>query len=173
MGMRCNERYKKADDILRDNVGNRRRAFDPYAARQLQVSLANSIPFRQRDGQTPAWIIEFTPDSPECVTWSRVFRIWKRLTRDVLNPSFGSWLSDFASWFVRRRGVADVSDAEIIAALREYADDVEATGLTAREFLRGPVFRMFERHCKNGDNRLLQFTRDIVTQAVPQPTVVA
>jgi hypothetical protein len=169
MGMKCNERYKAAADILRDHVGNRRRSFDPYSNRQLQLSLINSIPFRQRDGQTPAWKIEFIPQSQECVTWSRVFKIRKRLTRDVLNPSFRHWLADFAGWFVRRKGVADVSDAKIVVALREYAEDIEAMGLTAREFLRGPVFRMLERHCAEGNSRLIQFTRDLVTQAVPQP----
>jgi hypothetical protein len=29
MGMKCNERYKLAGDILRDATGNRRRSFDP------------------------------------------------------------------------------------------------------------------------------------------------
>jgi hypothetical protein len=167
MGMRCNERYKIAGDILRDDAGNRRRSFDPYANQQLRVSLANSIPFAQADGQTPDWRIDFVPDSPECITWDSVFQIRIRLSRDVLNPSFRNWLTDFAAWFVKRKGVVDVTDARIITALREYAEDAEITGLTAREFLRAPVFQMIEQHCSNGDNRLLQFTRDLVTQAIP------
>jgi len=167
MGMRCNERYKIAGDMLRDNAGNRRCSFDPYADRRLRVSLANSIPFAQADGQTPDWRIDFVPDSPECVTWDNVFQIRTRLSRDVLNPSFRNWLADFAVWFVKRKGLDDVSDARIIAALREYAEDIEIAGLTAREFLRAPMFQMIEHHCSNGDSRLLQFTRDLVTQAVP------
>lgn len=169
MGMRCNERYKVAEDVLRDNDGNRRCSFDPYADRQLQVSLENSIPFAQADGRTPEWQIDFVPDSPECVTWDSVFQIRNRLSRDVLDSSFPKWLSSFASWFIRRKGVADISDGQLITALREYAEDVETLGLTAREFLRGPVFRMIERHCANGDNRLIQFIRSLVTQATPQP----
>jgi hypothetical protein len=172
MGMRCNQRYKVADDILRDDAGNRRKSFDPYADRQIQVSLLKSIPFAQADGQTPDWKIDFLPDSPECVTWDDVFQIRIRLSRDVLNSSFRNWLADFASWFVKRKGVDDLSDRRVVAAVREYAEDVAATGLTAREFLRGPMFRMFERHCISKDKRLLAFIRDLVTKAVPQPPVV-
>jgi hypothetical protein len=173
MGMKCNQRYKWIGDILRDDVGNRRRSFDPYANHQLRISLTNSIPFAQADGQTPDWRIDFVPDSPECMTWDSVFQIRIRLSRDVLNPSFRNWLADFAGWFVKRKGVDDVSDRRIIDALREYAEDAEITGLTAREFLRAPVFQMIECHCSNGDNRLVQFTRDLVTQAVPQPPAAA
>jgi hypothetical protein len=135
--------------------------------------LANSIPFAQADGETPDWRIDFVPDSPECVTWDSVFQIRTRLSRDVLNPSFRNWLTEFAAWFVKHNGVNDVSDARIIAALRQYAEDAELTGLTAREFLRAPMFHMIEHHCSNGDYRLLQFTRDLVTQCVPQTPAAA
>jgi len=53
MGMKCNERYKLAQDILRDGAGVRRRSFDPYADRHLKVVLDNSVPFGGADGQTP------------------------------------------------------------------------------------------------------------------------
>ena len=52
MGMKCNERHKGDGDILRDEAGNRRQSFDPYVERELQVSVLNSIPFAQADGQT-------------------------------------------------------------------------------------------------------------------------
>ena len=173
MGMKCNERYKLANDILRDDAGNRRRSFDPYADRQLRVSLANSVPFAQADGQTPDWQIDFVPDSPECATWDSVFLIRTRISRDVLNPSFRNWPGDFAAWFVKRKGIGDVSDERITDSLREYAEDAELTGLTAREFLRAPLFQMVEQHCTNGNGRLLELMRDIVTQAVPQPPAAA
>jgi len=172
MGIRCNQRYKVADDILRDNVGDRRRSFDPYADHQIRVSLANSVPFAQPDGQTPAWQIDFIPNSPESLTWDNVFQVRTRLSRDVLNPSFRRWLSDFATWFARRKGLADISDEQIISSLSEYAEDAEINGFTAREFLRDPVFRMFEQHCTNGHLRLREFIRDVITQAVPQPPVI-
>lgn len=171
MGMKCNERYKLADDILRDDNGNRRRSFAPYANRKIRVSLTNSIPFGQPDGQTPEWQIEFVPDSPECVTWDSVFLIRTRLARDVLNPSFRNWLGAFARWFVIRQGVNDLSDGQIIASLGEYTEDVEIMGLTACDCFRVPLFQMIEQHCANGNARLLQLMRDLVTHAVPQPPV--
>lgn len=155
MGMKCNERHKGDGDILRDEAGIRRRSFDPYFDRDIRISLINSVPFGQADGQTPQWQIEFVPDSPECITWNSVFDIRNRITRDALNPSFKNWLGAFAAWFVRRKGLADTNDGHIITALHEYAEDVALLGLTAREFLRIPVFEMIEHHCTNGDNRLL------------------
>ncbi len=169
MGMKCNERYKRDQDVLRDEAGNRRLSFDPYANRQLGVSLMNSIPFGQDDEKTPVWHIDFVPESPECATWDSVFQIRTRLSRDILDQSFSHWLTVFAGWFVRRKGTGDTSDAHLIAAVREHAEDIELAGMKAREFLCGPVFRMIELRCTNGDNRLLQFIRDLITQAVPQP----
>jgi hypothetical protein len=167
MGMKCNERYKLADDILRDGAGNRRRSFDPYANRQLQISLINSVPFGQADGRTPVWQIDFVPNSAECTTWDCVFLVRERIERDVLNPSFPRWLGDFAAWFVKRKGVADLGDHRITNSLREYAEDAALTGLTAREFLRAPMFQMVEQQCTNGNTRLLNLMRNLVTSAVP------
>lgn len=39
---------------------------------------------------------------------------------------------------------------EIVA----YAEDLALLGLSAREFLRAPVFRMIHHHCSQGDERL-------------------
>jgi hypothetical protein len=173
MGMKCNERHKGDGDILRDEAGIRRQSFDPYVDREIRISLINSVPFGQADGQTPQWQIEFVPDSPECITWNSVFDVRTRITRDALNPSFKSWLGAFAAWFVKRKGLGNTSDERIITALREYAEDVALLGLTAREFLRIPVFQMIEHHCSNGDNRLIELIRDVVTKAVPPPPAVA
>ena len=53
MGMKCNERYKLAQDILRDAAGVRRRSFDPYAERQIKVILDNSVPLAARTAKRP------------------------------------------------------------------------------------------------------------------------
>ena len=95
MGMKCNERYKLAQDILRDAAGVRRRSFDPYTERQITVILDNSVPFGSADGQTPDWQIDFDPDSVECTTWDNVFHVRERIKRDVLDASFWQWLHDF------------------------------------------------------------------------------
>lgn len=173
MGMKCNERHKHDSDILRDQAGNRRKSFDPYVQRDIRVSLIDSVPFGQADGQTPRWQLEFVPDSVECVTWDNVFDIRTRIERDVLNPLFRNWLGFFAAWFVKRKGLTDLSNERIISSLLEYIEDAEITSLTAREFLRVPVFQMIERHCSNGNDRLLQLMRDLVTLAVPQPPAAA
>jgi len=172
MGMKCNERHKRDGDILRDAAGNRRLSFDPYADREIHVSLLNSIPFPQADGH-PQWRIEFVPDSPECITWNSVFDIRTRITRDVLNPSFGDWLGSFARWFVTYKGSGDVSNDRIISSLGDYCIVLLDMRLTARDALRLPVFQMIERRCSNGDNRLLALMRDLVTRSVPQRPAVA
>lgn len=162
MGMKCNERYKQAQDILRDTAGVRRRSFDPYADRQINVTLDNSVPFGGTDGRTPDWQIDFDPDSIECTTWDNVFHVRERIKRDVLDASFRQWLGDFSAWFKKRMGSANPEDAEVLDAMRTYAEDVALTGLTAREFLRAPVFQMLHRHCAAGDQRVLALMKGIV-----------
>ena len=163
MGMRCNERYKLDQDILRNAAGDRRRSFDPYADRDIRVNLENSVLFGGADGQTPDWQIEFDPDSPECTTWDDVFQVRERMKRDVLDSSFNRWLGEFAAWFRRRINIANPDSAALLSAMCTYAEDMELTGLNARELLRAPVFQMLHRHCDGGNERLETFMRDLVT----------
>jgi hypothetical protein len=167
MGMKCNQRYKQTQDILRDAAGARRRAFDPYADRQIKVILDNSVPFGGADGQTPDWQIDFDPNSVECTTWDDVFHVRERIKRDVLDSSFRRWLGDFAAWFKRRMGIAEPKDTEVLDAMRTYAEDMALTGLTAQEFLRAPVFQMLHRYCKAGDQRVLALMKSVVAMATP------
>ena len=69
--------------------------------------------------------------------------------------------------FKKRMGIAAPGDAEVLDAMRTYAEDMALTGLTAREFLRAPVFRMLHRHCKAGNQRVLALMKDVVAMAVP------
>jgi len=167
MGMKCNERYKQAQGILRNAAGIRRRSFDPYADRQITVTLDNSVPFGGADGQTPDWQIDFVPNSVECTTWDDVFDVRERIKRDVLDSSFRRWLGNFSAWFKERVGIVDPRDAEVVDAIRTYAEDMAFMGLGAREFLRAPVFHMLHRHCEAGDARVLALMKDIVAMAVP------
>jgi hypothetical protein len=132
------------------------------------LTVLNSEPFGGENEQTPAWEIEFVPDSAECATWDTVFRLRERIGRDVLNSSYHQWLHGFAAWFVKRRSHLPLTDDLICEALRDYAEDAELTGFTAREFLRGPLFRMLHRHCDQGNRRLIDLIRDLVTIGVPQ-----
>jgi hypothetical protein len=163
MGMRCNERYKGAEDILRDHAGARRLAFDPYKDRMIEVRLDDSNLLDGADGKTPDWRIDFVPDSPECKTWDNVFHVRERIKRDVLDSSFMRWLREFAAWFKRRFANLSPDNAAVIMAIQLYAEDLTLMGLNAREFLRAPLFRMLHKHYEAGDVRLQAFMRDLVT----------
>jgi len=168
MGMKCNERYKHAQDILRDDGGVRRRCFYPYEDHHITVSLVKSVPFAGTDDEKPAWQIDFEPESVECTTWDTVFHVRERFRRDVLDASFSTWMGDFARWFVKRKGNADTSNARITESVLEHAEDMAIQGLKAKEFLRAYVFEMLHEHCQQGNARLLAFMRDLVANAVPQ-----
>lgn len=163
MGMRCNQRYKLAEDILKGDGGARRHAFDPYSERRVEIQLNGSVPFAGLDGKKPNWAVEFEPDSPECSTWDVVFHVRERIQRDVLDPSFFRWLREFAVWFKRRIGHPNPDAATVQDALLTYAEDMAILGLNAREFLRAPVFRMLHFHCSNGDHRLRKLMIDLVS----------
>lgn len=171
MGMKCNQRYKMAKDILRDDTGNRRKSFFPYQAHDIRVSLKGSIPFAGEDGIMPKWNIEFEPDLPECVTWNEVFHIRTRLERDVLKQSFIKWLRQFAAWFVKENGIDDLSDEKIIKETKRYAEIMEIYGMEAKMFLCAPVFHMMYTQCIKGNSRLFDFMRDLVGTAVLEAPV--
>jgi hypothetical protein len=167
MGMKCNERYKHDQDILWLAPGVRRTSFYPYTNRTITVRLNNSIPFGGEDGRTPSWSIEFDPNSSECQTWDEILHVRERIQRDVLDPSFMRWLSEFSTWFKRRIGDPNPSEAVVLNALQIYAEDVAFMGFNARDFLRAPVFMMLHWHCSTGNMRLSEFMYDLVTD----PTV--
>ncbi len=51
---------------------------------------------------------------------------------------------------------------EIVA----YAEDLALLGLSAREFLRAPVFRMIHHHCSQGDDRLSALIADLLSDPI-------
>lgn len=168
MGIKCNERYKLAQDILKDAGGNRRRAFEPYTDRKIEISLDNSIPFDGDDGITPRWHIEFVPNGEECTTWDTVFDTRLRITRDVLNQSFNSWLSEFSSWF-RSTGDAAPDTAAIIQVIERYAVFHREQGYNDRSFLKTAVFSMIRYHCAAGNSRLVEVVRDLLAPVEVAP----
>jgi hypothetical protein len=161
MGQKCNSKYKLAQDILRKGDGSRRRCFDPYGAvATISVSLLESQPFAGRDGQLPAWTIEFNPDSDEVTTWDDVFRIRDRYQRDILDPSFKTWLTEFSSW-CRYAQLRLENTEELLAALQNYADIHETFALNDRSFLKAALFRMLLKHCSEGNERLSELLQDL------------
>lgn len=122
-----------------------------------------SVPFEGANGQTPKWKIHFEPDTPECTTWDEVFHLRERIQRDVLDPSFIRWLRDFAAWFKKRSAHQEPNIEIVQSAMLQYAEDLTLLGLTAREFLRAPVFRMLHFHCTTGNTRLNKLMIELVS----------
>lgn len=162
MGSKCNRLYKRDQDILIDENGVRRRAFYPYADHHIRICLDESIPFAGADGVTPAWKVSFIPDLPECETWDQVFRVRERLARDVLDAEFRRWLREFAAWYRMHAHGEDTNVATIMDQLSTYAEDNAIQGLSAKEFLRVPVFRMIHHHCASGNKELVAVMVDLV-----------
>jgi hypothetical protein len=164
MGNKCNSRYKLAQDILRKDDGTRRRSFDPYKHETITISLDNSQPFAGRRGKTgehlPKWEINLSPSSEEVTTWDNVFHIRERYERDVLDETFNTWLNSFRAW-CQSRSIPN-SDQEWVDAIKGYAIYHESLGFEDRAFLKAAVFRMLHIHCNQGNQRLINFIRDVV-----------
>jgi hypothetical protein len=167
MGNKCNSRYKLAQDILWNDNGTRRKVFDPYNHTYIRISLDRSQPF-VGDRGNPCWNIDFEPDCEEIATWDAVFKIRERYTRDVLNGSFRTWLSQFASW-CRSANLFPSSDDQLINGLERYSVHLEDMGYQDHSFLKAATFRMLHRYCQQGNRRLINFIRGIVESAQGRP----
>lgn len=162
MGMRCNERYKKAQDLLLRANGTRRPVFNPFSAGKIEINLDGSVPFAGTSPQLPEWDVQFVPCPPECEAWDDVFSVRKRLKRDVLDQSFLRWLRMFADWFRTRIGDPNPDENVLLDAIKQYAEDARLTGLCAREFLKAPVFEMLHAEVTGGNTRLGDLLLDVV-----------
>ncbi len=160
MGSKCNSRYKLNKDILHKS-GTRRKSFDPYGCFAVSVTLENSAPFAGLDGKLPKWHVDITPDSEEVDTWDDVFDIRTRYVRDVLDRCFEDWLWEFYRWS-RHTPPPPATARELTNCLRRYAEYHEGNGLNDRSFLKAAVFRMCERHCTAGHQRLILLLLDLV-----------
>jgi hypothetical protein len=166
MGNKCNSGYKLAQDMLRKTDGTRRKSFDPYNHETVIISLDNSQPFAGTIGKTreplPKWEIDFSVDSEEVATWDEVFHIRERYKRDILDEAFNNWLNGFRSWCRDPRKNIPDSDQKWIDAIEGYAIYHESLGFEDRAFLKAAVFRMLHIHCKNGNQRLFDFIKNVV-----------
>ena len=163
MGNKCNSRYKLSQDILQADDGVRRRSFYPYGEiPEISMSLDDSIPFAGRDGELPRWEIRFDNELEEIDTWLTVFSIRERYTRDVLDEGFKSWLREFSFW-CRSFPLPDTENETLIEAVSRYEGYLSALGLNDRAFLKSAVFRMLHKRCRDGNERLLEVVRDLVS----------
>lgn len=171
MGGRCNATYKRAQDPLRGNDGQRRLACDPYVTNGLVVSLSNSVV----DELTPGpiitdWVIEFFPMDEAVETWDEIFHIKERWKRDVLDDvTFNQWLSDFQTYCFTAT-LQFAGDDDVANAVSRYEQYLTGCGFSDRAFLKAAVFRFLLRRCTAGCQRLLPILRDLT--GAPQPAAL-
>jgi hypothetical protein len=89
--------------------------------------------------------------------------IEERYRRDVLDEGFNIWLNGFRAWCRDPRRNQATSDQEWVDELKGYAIYHESLEFNDRAFLKAAVFHMLHTHCKNGDQRLLDFIKNVVT----------
>jgi hypothetical protein len=155
MGAKCNSSYKLQKDVLHDDLGHRRRCFDPYGERVGKISLRESRMFAGdvRDSfRLPAWEVELQSEQmEETETWDAVFRIKERYRRSVLDAFFREWIQHFRYWCIRSAEQVFTVE-ELVTALRQYqfavVQEAEAQGL----FLRRAMFDMLEHKCSQAAN---------------------
>lgn len=159
MGSRCNSQYKGTADILWDGL-SRRRAFFPYDHPTVTVTLAGSQPFGAGHDGEPDWQVALVPATEEASTWDAVFHVRERYVRDVLKPSYKSWLGEFRS-FCRSWGHVPADLPELITSLERFRDFKRAEGLRDLSFLKAEVFDVLVAHCRAGNGRLIGLLQDV------------
>jgi hypothetical protein len=161
IGHKCNSNYKLAKDVIRRADGSARTCPDPYRATPVTIDMNDSEPFAGTNQAHPTWNLKFTPGGELAETWDAVFAIRERYIRDVLEPSFKSWLGDFGRWAAgRRSSVATVEG--LLEALDAHIDYFREMGLRDRAFLKEAMFRMLRLHCARGNNRLRELLAAMV-----------
>lgn len=171
MGHKCNSGYKRTKDILRSDNGNRRKAFDPYKAYPVQLSLLNSEISQLVDGPfVSAWHLDIAPIAPEIKTWEAVFSIRTRYTLDVLEDrNFRDWIWDFKQWFDGRPVPDD--DDKLIAVVNGYSKVLASTGFRDKAFIKAAVFAFLHNRLLAGCQRVLALMRDAT--GMQQPVQIA
>lgn len=167
MGHKCNSGYKRNKDILRSDKGNRRRAFDPYNAYPVQLSLINSEISPTVDGPfVSSWHLDIAPIAPEIQTWEEIFSIRDRYTTDVLEDrNFRDWIWDFKIWFDGR--VIPDSDEKLIAEVAKYASVLGSKGYRDKAFIKAAVFGFLLHRLAAGCQRVLGLLRDATGMQQP------
>lgn len=164
MGGRCNKAYKKAQDPLRCENGDRRVAFDPFATTGVTVSFENSVIDEITAGPIVSdWVIDFAPDSESVKTWDKIFHVRERWKRDVLDEkTFKKWLGDFQS-FCKRSDIPVSDDAHVIDAVKRYQEYLTECGFEGRAFLKAAAFKLLFHKCEAGSQRLLPIFRALAS----------
>lgn len=163
----CNRDYKKTADIIRDENGNRRIAFNPYECNPPKVTLINSQLVGLSTPLKPEWNVEFLPQSVEVETWDSVFDIRTRYKRDILGNYFDSWLRGFIAKCKRDRQrqiiLEDLRDDEIRNHLLYYYEDkYDSPSIGNAGFLEPLAFEFLLTQYDAGNQRIVKLIRDAV-----------
>lgn len=165
MGMKCNQRYKGAQNILFSDGGDRRKVFDPFATEGVQITLLQSTSFREAGG-FPDWVVDFEPSVEEAETWNDIFEIRTRYKRDVLDNHYLKWLDNFAVYFRRKHGPARPSEDDLKVMVGDYVVSMKEQKMSSRDAMRVPVFETVQKWCEENDQRLMVFLGDLISGTV-------
>lgn len=162
MGHKCNSKYKLSTDPILNPIGSRRRATDPYGNARFTISLMRSTLFGGSDDLTPTWEVDIDPQCEESETWDDMFKIRLRYQRDVLDPYWKTWLSEFSA-YARTRKIE--SDVELKESLEQYCRIVSVSGFSDRSFLKVAMFNFLIRQLDEKNDRLVRVLNSLVKSA--------
>lgn len=164
MGDRCNKSYKGGQDMLRNDLGTRRKCSDPFVGPVASISLRDSVPFARNNGRLPRWEIALLDDCEELQTWDAVFSIRARYAKAVLDPEYSGWLDEFARWCASPL-VPTQSSEPVQKLLDLYLAHCVPEGLSDRAFLRRAAFEMLRDKCDDADvgPDVVAHLRDVVS----------
>lgn len=164
MCQKCNERYKRTEDVLRVNAV-RRHSFSLYMLRRdipavprVQVSLMGSKLYAGVRSP-PQWMITFLPATKEVDTWQEVFRIRERYVSTVLDHSYLSWLGRFADT-CRSFNCWPSNASGLLNAIDMYVGSLKAAGPRDKGFLQLAMFEMIRFECSEGNVQLRDWIFD-------------
>lgn len=134
MGDRCNSAYKKAENVLYNDAGGQRPAFDPYGTEVGALSLIGSQLFSPAGIQKPTWQIDLGAN-PASETWDDVWKIRVRFEKNVLDPSYEHWISEFGLWCASTQKQVS-TEAAARTALESYKTILVPQRFSDRAFVK-------------------------------------
>jgi hypothetical protein len=160
MGKYCNQGFKGAADILFD--GSRRRtAYFPFGSEVAGVDLDDSDPLGE--GRQPKWVVRLTPEDDRTETWDAVFDIKERYAA-ILRREYRDFLDEFSA-VCNFRAPPPSGKAGLLEALELYVDQQTRYASKDRSFLKAAVFRMLLKHCREGNDDLIELLLGVVREA--------
>lgn len=142
MGVACNRIYKKTQDVLFDENGNRRHYFDPFEKDLPRVSVnLTSSQLPTRTNRKGIWEIEFLPNDERVQVWAIVFKLEDRYREGVLETDFHTWLKEFIQ-NVRKLRISNLDRNLVKAEVLDHYETLDSIGNSPEYFLKAAVFKL-------------------------------